>query len=729
VAGPNYVKSAVCAECHPTEHRDWTGSHHDLAMQLAAADTVRGDFSDVRVSHHGVTSRFFTRDGKFFVNTEGPDGKLADFEVRYTFGVAPLQQYMVEFPGGRLQGLTIAWDSGKRRWFDLYPSQRFAPGDPLHWTGRYQNWNAMCADCHSTDLKKYYDPATDSYRTTWSEINVGCEACHGPGEMHLAWARAGKGGSAKSGNDGLVVHLKTVDARGEVDMCAACHSRRTPISAENRADQPFLDRYRPELLRAGRYHADGQQLDEVYVYGSYRQSKMYERGVRCSDCHSPHNLKLRAEGNALCTRCHQVQADARFPSLTAKVYDAPAHHFHKAGSPGAQCVNCHMPAKTYMIVQPRPDHSIRIPRPDLSVKLGTPNACTQCHTDHSAQWTADAVARWYGADRRQEHHYGEVFTAARMGRRDALPGLIALAEDRSRPAIVRASALDLLRGYGASALATMTRATSDDDPLVRLAAAAGLDVAPPSERLAYAAPLMRDAVRAIRIEAARVLAAVPAEQFDTSQRQFLDSALAEFKAAQLAMADLPASHLNMAVLHERLGQRDLAEQHYLTALRIDPFFAPARVNLVTLYNQTGRNPDAERTLREGIERTPGEPELYYSLGLLLAEENRLLEAAEMLGKAAELAPGRARVRYNHGLALQRLGRPREAEVALLQAQELDDADPHIAYAVATLFAQQRQWKRALPFAERVVELTPGQVGPRQLLENIRRQLEGGPVSR
>jgi tetratricopeptide (TPR) repeat protein len=722
-----YVTSTTCGECHPAQHRDWVSSHHGRAMQPATAETVRGDFNDVRFRDRDVTSRFFKRDRKFFVNTEGRDGKPADFEVRYTFGVAPLQQYLVELPGGRLQGLTTAWDSARKRWFSLYPNDRFAPDDPLHWTGRYQNWNAMCADCHSTDLKKNYDAAGDTYATTWSEISVGCEACHGPGEAHVAWARAAGGSAPSVRGDGLVVHLKGGDARTEIDACAACHSLRSRLVAEDRPGQVFLDRYRPELLRAGRYHVDGQQLGEVYVYGSFLQSKMYQRGVRCSDCHEPHSLKLRAEGNAVCTACHQARPSPRFPTLTARDYDTPAHHFHKAGSPGARCVNCHMPSKTYMIVQPRPDHSLRVPRPDLSVKLGTPDACTQCHADRSPQWAADAVAKWYGPNRRQEPHFGEVFAAARAGKREAEPRLLALVEDRTQPAIVRASALDLLGRYGASAaLAALVAATRDTDPLVRLAAVAGLDRAQPQERLLHAAPLLADPVRAVRLEAARVMAGVPIDRLSAGQRQAFEAALAEFKNAQRATADLPASHLNMAVLHESLGQRDLAEQTYGTALRMDPFFVPARLNLVTLYHASGRNRDAERVLREGIKRTPGEGELYYSLGLLLAEEQRLPEATEMLGKAAQLIPGRARVPYNYGLALQQLRRPREAEAALVRAVELDPDDPDIVYAAAMFFFGQKQWRQAQFYAETLVDLAPGQPGPRELVENIRRHLEASP---
>src|SRR5262245_41360468 len=234
-AAPAYVTSAPCAECHAKQHREWIGSHHDLAMQPATAQTVRGNFNDVRVSDRGVTSRFFTRDGRFFVNTEGPDGKPADFEVRYTFGLEPLQQYLVEFPGGRLQALTMAWDTKKMRWFPLYPTERFAPDDPLHWTGRYQNWNAMCADCHSTDLRKNYDPAADTYRTAWSEVNVGCQACHGPGEAHVAWARGARDKAAAPAADGLLVHLKRGDARAEIDTCAPCHSPRSRLVGDGQA--------------------------------------------------------------------------------------------------------------------------------------------------------------------------------------------------------------------------------------------------------------------------------------------------------------------------------------------------------------------------------------------------------------------------------------------------------------------------------------------------------------
>ncbi len=722
-----YVGDRSCAECHAKESREWLGSHHQRAMQPATDESVLGDFRDAAFTQAGAVSRFFKRGDKYFVHTEGADGKPADFEIKYAFGVAPLQQYLVTFPGGRLQSLPIAWDTARKRWFSLYPGEKITPDDPLHWTGRYQNWNLMCAECHTTNLKKGYDPRADTYETTWSELHVGCQACHGPGGDHVAWARKGGRGAASGLAGGFKPSdSRYSDARYEVDACATCHSRRSRIAVGIHPGRPLYDTLRPEPLRAGLYHADGQQLDEVYEYGSFRQSTMYQRGVRCTDCHNPHSGKTKAEGNAVCTQCHRPEANPRFPTLAPRAYDAPSHHFHKVASPGAQCVNCHMPTKDYMIVDPRRDHTLRPPRPDLSVKIGTPNACTACHRGRTAGWAAAAVVKWYGPARPKGADWALAVAAGRAGARNAAPALIAVAGDRQLPAIVRAGALDLLRGYGPQGTGVMGALVRDDDPAVRLAAVAGLEAVPPAERVAAAAPLLSDPTRAVRIEAARVLASVPAERLDASQRRALDAAIAEFVEAQMAMADMPASHLNLGVLFAAQGKRELAEGEYLTALRMDPYFGPARANLVTLYNAMGRNADAERVLREGIKRTPNAGELYYSLGLLLAEEKRLGESAEALGAAARLMPQRARVRYNLGLALDRLSRDGEAEAALLRAFQLDPRDPDIVYAMAAFYVQRQQWKRARLIAERLVAISPGDPRSRQLVETIRQGQAASP---
>jgi predicted CXXCH cytochrome family protein len=700
--GSAFVDDRSCAGCHQSEYRRWSGSHHAKAMQRADHTTVLGDFNNARFAHLGTTSRFFRREGKFLVNTEGPDGKAAEFEIEYTFGVEPLQQYLVALPGGRLQALTIAWDVTRRRWFSLDPTRKIFPGDPLHWTGRYQNWNLMCAECHVTNLRKGYAAETDSYESVWDGLNVGCQACHGPGGAHIGWATSGVGGADTS----LLVSFKAGGSRLEVDNCARCHSRRVRLGADERPGRSFLDEFSPEVLRAGLYYPDGQQLGEAYEYGSFRQSAMYERGVRCSDCHEPHAGKLRARGNALCTRCHGARRDPRFPGLNAREYDSPAHHFHRAGSAAARCVSCHMPARTYMVVDPRRDHSFPVPRPDLTAKLGTPNACNTCHADRPARWAVAAMRRWYGPDALRTPHYAEPIAAGRARARDAGPNLIVLAGDASQPAIVRATALDLLRDYGTAGVPAMVAATRDEDPLVRAVAIGGLDNLPPMERIGPAAPLLRDPIRAVRIGAARALASVPAELFRASDRQAFDQALAELLASHMAMADMPSAQANLGVLHERLGRRDLASRSYTTALRMDPSLVPARINLAALFDGTARTADAERILRAGLSLTPASGELRYSLGLVLAETGRLADAAGELQAAGRLLPGLARIHYNHGLTLEQLGRRKKAEAALRRAHALDPVDPEIVYALAAFYLRQGQDERAMIYARRLAELAP-----------------------
>ena len=713
-----YVDSGACGECHQDEYNAWSGSHHDLAMQDAVSETVLGDFDDATFTHFDVTSRFFTRDGRFFVNTEGPDGELADFELTYAFGVEPLQQYLAPFPGGRLQSLTIAWNTEQSEWFDLYPDQRIPPDDPLHWTGRNQSWNTMCAECHSTNLRKNYDPDADTFRTVWDEVDVGCQACHGPGGSHVQWARSrsGDASGAAATDLGLVVDLATESAI-EIESCAGCHSRRQRINDRDRHARGFLDDFRPSTLQAGLYHPDGQIQDEVYVWGSFAQSKMHEAGVRCSSCHDPHRLDVWVEGNALCVRCHRETPVDGFPTLRPKRYDTPEHHFHQSGSDGARCVSCHMPAQTYMVVDPRRDHSFRVPRPDLSVQLGSPNACTACHVDEDAEWAAARVEEWWGVP--EAPHFGEAFAAAREGDRAAEEPLTELITDRSQPAIVRATALEHLRQYGPRALETIASATADEDPLVRMAAAGGLERLPSRRRIATLAPLLDDPVRAVRIEAARVLTSVPIEDLNRPQAELLQSALSEFVDAQMASADMPVAHLNLGILRLRARQTEEAEREYLTALRLDPGFTPVRFNLATLYNLQQRNDAAEAVLREGIERASedDEGELHYSLALLLAEENRLEEAADSLRRTAELSP-RPRVRYNYGLVLQRLGRLDEAEAALITANEGDPRDQDVLLALAQLLMERGAFDRAREYARALLELNPAAPGPQQLLNEI-----------
>lgn len=725
-----FADNAACVECHRQEAEQWRGSHHDLAMQVASRETVLGDFDGATFSGFGIEARFFRRDSRFLVNTEGPDGRLSDFEISYVFGVEPLQQYLIEFPGGRLQCLTIAWDTKDRRWFHLYPDERIEPDDPLHWTGRYQNWNLMCAECHTTDYQKGYDLVTDSYQSSWKELNVSCQACHGPGEEHVNWARSGNFSGSPERSRGLKVHFKQnkLDSRYEVDSCAPCHSRRSRFSDRYPHYGDFHDHFRLQALGEGLYFEDGQIREEVYVYGSFLQSRMYAQGVSCTDCHDSHSLRLKKKGNDLCTQCHRAQEPVRnFEGLKRADYDSAAHHFHlpaeRRERQGTECVSCHMPERTYMIVDPRRDHSFRVPRPDLSVKLGVPNACTQCHSDRSDRWAADRLEAWYGPDRGRQPHYGEAIRSAINGEAAAATPLGALISDLDQPAIVRATALDLSRNYGASGLESRLSALQDESPLVRGFAARGLEFLDPQIKLDPLVPALEDPTRMVRMEAARVLASVPAQEFGDRNRSAFRAALREFTDGQKWLGDMPASHFNLGFLEAARGDLRKAEESYRRTLRMDPAFLPAYLNLANLYNSQGRNPEAEKMFRHLIARAPEEGEAHYSLGLLMAEMGRLDEARTALAAAVRLLPNRPRVRYNYALTLQHLGVRAEAERVLREAHALNSEDTDIVYALAVFYVQERQWDQALLHARKLQDLVPpGAAGPQRLIDEIESQM-------
>ena len=695
-------------------------------MQEAAAATVLGDFSGKSFSHRGATTTFSRRDDKYFVTTEGTDGQSGEFAVKYTFGVAPLQQYLVATDGGRLQALTVAWNSEQKHWFTLHPGSRPKPDDPMHSLGRYQNWNMMCSECHSTDLHRNYDAQKDSYDTHWAALSVGCQACHGPGSAHLEWA--GKAATSAPADArprmldahtlGLVVDFRGNDSRYQVDACAPCHSRRQRLTDGEQPGKPFLDNYRPALLREGLYYPDGQQEDEVYVWGSFLQSKMYAHGVRCTDCHNPHSLQLKALGNALCEQCHTGAGNPRFPTLAKKDYDSPAHHHHAEGTPGARCVNCHIPAKNYMVINARPDHSFRIPRPDISVKIGTPNACNGCHDGKTAQWAADAVAGWYGVGRRQEPLFGEVFAAARAGSPGVLAGLTQIVDDAAQPAIVRATALELARSYGAPGGRLGVQAKNDADALVRASSAGALAALEPDERVRYAAPLLRDPVKLVRLEAARALADVPPSRVPEADRASYDQAWRELIASESLLADMPTIQLNLGGLAWQHGDPAAAEAAYRRAIVLDPYLAPAYAALATLLSTGGRDPEAEQVLREGVLRVPDSAELHSTLALLLAEEHQDSAALAEMTAAAKVPPPRSRVFYNLGLLQQRMGDLRAAEVSLAKARTLGDMDA--THALALLEITQNRPDRALPLVKELVAANPGNAQFAGMLEQVQK---------
>jgi predicted CXXCH cytochrome family protein len=656
--GPaEYVGTEICASCHEAEHQDWVGSHHDLAMQKATPETVLGDFNDVTVKYYTETARFLRDGDGFAVEALGANGKRARFPVIYTFGVDPMQQYLVEMEPGRLQSFLFAWDTrpkgeGGQRWFHLQPDEYVEPGDPLHWTGPRYNWNYACADCHSTAVKKNYDRASKSYSTEYFEINVGCEACHGPGSRHVALEETkAKRRPSNTGfdrrlpppekrkwsfvEDGNIAVLATSQPSDEPLTCAPCHSRRADLGGEVPG---YHDRYRLAALDEILYFDDGQIKDEVYVYGSFLQSRMHAAGVVCSDCHDGHSGNLLTDGNALCTRCHKADA-----------FDAPKHHFHEPGTPGSLCTDCHMPQRTYMVIDDRADHRFGLPRPALSAKIGAPDACTGCHAKKNTEWAERHIEKHFQT--RADDAFAEALHAARAQRPEGEPGLVELVAAGSAPAIVRATALLELRNLASPALpALLMRAAHDRSPIVRRTVAVAARDIPPEQRVEVVRELLRDPVRTVRIEAVASLLGIHAGRWNASDRTALKKATAEYIEARSFNADRGEGLVDLAHVAMLAGDFKHAEDNLEEALDIDPTFTAAYVNLADLYRGQQRDEQAEAILRKGLNNAADRGAVEFALGLTLVRLERHAEALTHLRRAHELRPEVIRFGYVYAVA-------------------------------------------------------------------------------
>lgn len=760
-----YVGSESCRECHQQQMEWHAGSHHDLAMQLASDETVLADFNNASIEHYGITSRMFRRDGMFLVNTEGPDGQTHDYQVKYVFGLTPLQQYMVELSEDstpdigsaglpRIQVLPLCWDTLRQQWFYLDPPdvrERLTPRDDLHWTGIAQRWNTMCAECHSTNYRKNFTPgelksianhgpetvnqagtAMGHYQSEFSEINVACESCHGPASIHVDLARQRPKKWSREIGYGLADLKKS--AEHQIQSCAPCHSRRGIMFDGFRPGDDYFDYHQLQQLTWPVYYPDGQVLDENYVFGSFLQSKMYHKGIRCTDCHDPHTARLKHNGNQVCTSCHQHP--------TTK-YDTPEHHFHQPGSEGAQCVNCHMPATTYMMVDARRDHSFRIPRPDMSLQMNTPNACTGCHlklenvAEESRpllklyqdwmqiardgdtqvaseirrvdQWCNEACDRWYGDSRRSDAHWGLALAAGQNGHPDAAQKLIALlgARAESGPFIARATALHVLFERDARQAAEQGAANAEDDhPMVRAAAAFALrGLENPGKATSLLEMLLRDPSRLVRFEAARSLLELPPQHRSPAGRLLLEKAIDELAEGLSYNNDRSGSHLALGAIAEQMGRLPQAITHYERALVVEPAAVGPRTNLAALLS---RQMEENRTLPESVRQSMQE-----KISLLRSQE------LELLARDVGLLPNPPPMLiFRYGLALYIDGQLDKAAEQIVRSAELQTDDITIAESAAEILEKLGRKDEALVWAHEAMRRSSGSPQSRAILNRI-----------
>ncbi len=703
-----YVGSDACADCHAAAYQQWRNSHHDLALQTASSETVLAstgaEIDGTSITRHAAGLSI------------QPAAEAPEQTPRFTFGVEPLQQYVLDGGNGAWQTHPVAWDSrpaavGGQRWFNLH-DDTYPAGDPMHWQGRANRWNSQCADCHSTGVVKGYDPETRSYHTTFEAEDVSCEACHGPGSAHAADPAGAP-----------LMHLSNQQA--QINACAPCHSRRGQLAEGFKPQEAFLDHYSPQLITTGLYHPDGQILDEVYVWGSFLQSRMHRAGVSCSNCHDPHSTKLERPGNATCTFCHQTSPPPGFAAAAAgpgiRNYDSPDHHFHPEDSAGAACVACHMPARTYMVVDDRRDHSFRIPRPDLSAALGVPEPCTGCHTDQTAIWAASVIGSHFGNEDRA--HFALPFAAADAAAPGADAQLAELVMDATQPIMVRASALARLGPYNRGYTMDAIRFARKEEPLLRFAAPLAAASLSPDRAWRLLAPLLEDDLRAVRHQA--VAALLPTLRADPAYRPRLEPYLDTWLTEQALNLDYPETQTNLAGAYSALGRLPEAQAALEESLALQANWVPGMLALADLYRATGRDPEGGPLLEEALALAPEQPEVAYAYALWLYRQGRLADGLPLLEQAARLAPEQRQYAYTWAVALNDSGDPEQALAVLDALLSRWPDDPDLLMAAITMLRDQSRFSEALPLLDRLIRRQPGNQELLQFREAMRRAAASG----
>ncbi|MBT8422737.1 MAG: tetratricopeptide repeat protein [Gammaproteobacteria bacterium] len=712
-APDEYVGSASCGSCHEAAYEQWRSSHHAQALQVASLETIRAPLNQ---PGGPVTLSAGEDDIVFESATES-----APLSISHTFGVEPLQQYLVPTERGRLQALRWAWDSraakvGGGRWFQLYPEEEIPPGDVLHWRAMSQNWNSMCADCHSTALRKNYDAQNDSFDSQFAELSVGCEACHGPGSKH-----------AQQPDLPLPTAGRLVSAHEQPQICAPCHSRRSQLREGFTGEQPLLDYYLPALLNPPLYHADGQILDEVYVYGSFVSSKMNAMGVVCSNCHEPHSAELRISGNATCTQCHSAAGNPDFPTLTKQDYATSDHHFHADDSPGSFCTDCHMPARTYMVVDDRHDHSFRIPRPDLAATFGTPSACQSCHADKTHLWAAGILEQRFGKPAAGHFSEALVHDATTV---TGETKLAALAIDPAQPAITRASALQKLSS-GTRNISTraINKSTRDGSELVRYAALGGIGRLNDATQRAVLQRALKDPVAAVRMEAARQIHTLVEPAGRDYFMPALQSVTDEYIASQILQAERPEAHVNLAVLRIQQGDTAAARTHLEQALKLNHQFIPALINLADLLRAQGHRDQAFVYLNRAAAVRPLAPEAGYALAMWYVRGRDYQRAVDILAQTHHAAPRNVEVTYAYALALNTAEQADAALAVLQQNTAAPGAPEPLLYLYATIARDQGRTQTAIESVQRLLDYAPNNPGYQTLWRELQTSRQAPTVPR
>ena len=706
-----FTGSEACRPCHEDFFKLWADSHHGLALQEFDQGFPSRNLTP-QVESLMIGNSDFRIKGGLLIEKEGDN--IREHQIRYAMGGKNVYYFLTEGERGHLQVLPVAYDANRREWYDTtasmvrhFPDQR---DESVDWTDRSLTFNTSCYNCHVSQLSTNYNLEDDSYRTSWLEPGINCEACHGPGSEHIKAFTDFEPGTHY--DDLKIIDTKKFNTRQRSEMCAPCHAKMYPLSNGYQPGEKLFDHYGIHTLEHIDFYPDGKDLGENFTYTPWMLSPCANSGeLDCVYCHtsSGRNRFTGEEADQACAPCHQEEVD-----------NPAAHSFHESASEGSRCVACHMP-RTEFARMIRHDHSMLGPTPKATIEFESPNACNICHQDQSAEWADEWARKWYGETYQDPvMHRARLLQSARKGQWDNLEDILEYITSPGRDEVYTASLVRLLSGCSdPRKWPALEEVYKSPSPLIKAAVVDGLVMHPETETaLSMLLEAVRSEFRLVRIRAAAVLSDYPLENMlGPEQQETVNKAFRELESSLNARPDDWSSHYNLGNYFAGRGRFEDALGAYGQARRFRPDEVPVLVNQSMVYARTGDNGKAEKALRQAVSIEPGNSAACFNLGLLLAEQGKPKEAEHFLREALAADPEMAEAAHN--LAVLIAGDRLDEAIGMSRlAARVSPENPRYGYTLAYFLHQKGRSSEAGEILEGLINREPGFVSGYPLLGSI-----------